>query len=871
MRRRERRRDGCAVTEPTGLLERDDEFARFRVWLDGAASGRGRVVFVGGEPGIGKSALVHVVLAQAREMGARVAVGRCDALSTPRSLGPFMEIAEALGTPTSGDRDGLFAALLRGVRSSGLVVAVVEDAHWSDGPSVELLALLGRRAVDLPLLVVVTLRDQELGADHPLRVVLGDLVASGSTSLVTLRPLSAEAVATLAATHDAIDGAALHRSTGGNPFYVTEVLAAVDDALPPTVRHAVVARASRLPNEARAVLDVVAVVPGRTERWLLDAVLPDAAGALAACTSSGMLVADDAHVRFRHELARLAIDADLGDDARCALHGRVAAELVGRHADAGRIAHHAAAAGDEQVSARASAGAARTAVANGGFEEAASHGRRALALHSLLDADTVADVREIVARAMAATAENDEAVHLAREAADHWHAVGDGRREAEALVTMAGAASGYGRAPLAIEAAQQAIDALRHEPPGRELASAYALMTALHMLDRDRAGAAAWGHKAIALARSLGDHESLGRALIQSGIAEVMDDRMDAIEQIREGMGVGHHHGLPGIVSLGYMQLGSGFGELRRYDEGVPALVDGIAWSGDHGLEAHRRYALAWLARCRFDLGEWDAAEAAARDALAGSRSAGTTVFVALNTLGWLRARRGDDDVWPALDEALAIARQTGQLQRLWPVAVARAETGWLAGAIGPHVPLLLEVAALAAARHHSVACGEIGVWLRRADALRGAPGDAAEPFASVLRGDPLGAAAGFLRVGCPYEAAMALVETDATPSLREALATFQRLGARPMSTVVAERLRARGALDTAASTPPLAATALSRREHEVLRLVAAGFTNQQIASALYISRKTAEHHVSSILGKLGAATRTEAASLALRSGIVDA
>jgi DNA-binding CsgD family transcriptional regulator/tetratricopeptide (TPR) repeat protein len=814
------------------------------------------------------------MLDDARGLGARVAIGRCDALSTPRSLGPFVEIAEQIGTAVVGDRDRLFAALLREFRASGLYVIALEDAHWADGASIELLGMLARRAVDLPLVVVVTFREHEVGAAHPLRVVLGDLVSSGGTSLMTLRPLSIDAVATLAALHRTIDVTALHRATGGNPFYVTEVLADDDAALPSTVRHAVVARASRLDADARAVLDVVAVVPGRIERWLLEAVLPDAGAALSACTSAGMLLADSDHVWFRHELARLAIDSELGDDMRRALHGRVAAVLTGGHADAARIAHHAIAAGDELAAAHASANAAQLALVAGGFEEAASHGRHALSLGGFLDDDTLAVVQEVVARAIRAGAENDLAMNLAQEAADHWRAVGNNRREAEALVTVADAAYGFGRSSVALDAARRAVDALAQYPPGHELAAAYVMMTEQHMLNRDRDRAAEWGAKAVELARSLGDFKWLGRALIQSAIAEVMDGHYEAIETVREGIGIGLHHDEPGVVSLGYRQLGSGFGELRRYDQAVPALVDGIAWSGDHGFEADRRYAVAWLARCRFDLGEWPAVEALAREALTGSRSAGTTVFVALNTLGWLRARRGDDDVWPALDEALAIARQTGHIQRLWPVAVARAEAGWLAGDLDSHVPLLHEVAKLSSAFRYPPAIGELGTWLRRAghgDVVAGE--SAAEPFASMLRNDPLAAAAGFVRMGCPYEAAMALVDSDATSSLRQALVTFQNLGARPMSAIVVERLRSRGVrvgTSDHASASHGAPTALTEREHQVVRLVAAGFTNPQIAANLYISRKTAEHHVSNILVKLGVTTRTEAATVAVRLGIID-
>jgi DNA-binding CsgD family transcriptional regulator len=257
---------------------------------------------------------------------------------------------------------------------------------------------------------------------------------------------------------------------------------------------------------------------------------------------------------------------------------------------------------------------------------------------------------------------------------------------------------------------------------------------------------------------------------------------------------------------------------------------------------------------------------------LAGSTSVTYIRFVALNTLGWLRARRGNDDVWPLLDEAFEIADAIGHLQRLWPSAVARAEAGWLEGDLGPHVGLLESSFELAAKCRHFVAMGELGVWLTRAGIGVVMPNGVDGPFADWVSGNHLVAAAGFRRMGCPYEAASALADAGDTASLREALATFDRLGATPAAESVTRELRGRGVRIPSRrgrdAQQPGHPTGLSERELEVVRLVAAGFTNPQIAAALFISRKTAEHHVSSILVKLGVSSRAEAAAAAVRLDI---
>jgi DNA-binding CsgD family transcriptional regulator len=393
------------------------------------------------------------------------------------------------------------------------------------------------------------------------------------------------------------------------------------------------------------------------------------------------------------------------------------------------------------------------------------------------------------------------------------------------------------------------------------------------MLARDRDAAVQWGERAIALATVLDNPTLLGRSLIQTGIADVMDGRFEGLHRVRRGTELGRERDLPAIVAHGLSQIGSGCGEMRRYDEAVPALVEGSAFAARHNLEAQRRYQIAWLARCRFDLGEWDEAETLALEAIAGTRTVAVAMFVGLNTLGWLRARRGDADALQTLDEALEIARDTAHLQRLWPCAIARAEAGWLDGDLDPHVPLLEEVFQMALRCRHGIAAGEIGVWLQRGGALSTPPTVAAEPFASWIAGDFMRATAGFRQMGCPYETASVLVDTSELRSLREAHATFQRLRAAPMVRRVSEALKAQGvrasATLTTAAPAPRHPSGLSDRELEVLKLVAAGFTNPQIATSLYISRKTAEHHVSNILMKFGATSRSEAAAAAVRIGLV--
>ncbi|HWM20879.1 MAG TPA: AAA family ATPase [Ilumatobacteraceae bacterium] len=854
------------------LLERDEELSWLGEWLGDTEAGHGRVVFVGGEPGIGKTSLVTTFAATVGD-AVRVGFGRCDALVTPRALGPFLEAAAALGIEVSEDRDGLVRGVVDNLRGSGPTLMIIEDAHWADEATTEVLGMLGRRAVDLPVLLVVTYRENEVTVDHPLRVVLGDLATSASSAWLALRPLSLDAVRTLAVPEGA-SPEELYQRTGGNPFYVTEALAEPGTDVPTTVRLAVLARASRLTPSARALVDAVSVVPGRAERWLIDAMCDPSYGDLDLCVRRGVLVADEGTLAFRHEVARLAVETELGEGQRRELHGRVVDALTQRpDTDPARIAHHADASGDEAAAARYSMDASLQASARAAHREAVRHGERALAVRHALSADEVAALQTRLAFSLVASDRAEEAIRLTSEAVAHWRAAGDELKEADALTVLANALGSSGRTAAGMEAIARSIELLESHPPGPELAAAYTRLASSHMLARDRDTAVAWGERAISLAAELGDPILLGRALIETGIADVMDQRFEGLARINQAIELGRQHRLPSLISHGYSQIGSGCGELRRYDLAVPALIDVIAVASEHSLEANRRYGVAWLARCRFDQGQWDEAETHARHAVSGSTSMPYIRFVALNTLGWLRARRGSDDVWPLLDEALEIADAIGHLQRLWPSAVARAEAGWLDGDLESHVALLESTFELATECRHSGAMSELAVWLQRAGRDVVLPEGVTGPFADWVAGDHLGAAVGFRRMGSPYEAASALEAAGDTASLREALATFERLGAARAADNVAAELRRRGVRVAArrgrnageAGHP----TGLTDRELEVVRLVAAGFTNPQIAAALYISRKTAEHHVSSILVKLGVSSRTEAAAAAVRLEIV--
>ena len=270
-------------------------------------------------------------------------------------------------------------------------VMIVEDAHWADDATLDVLRYLAWRIPALPSVLVLTYRDDELGDHHPLRRVLGALAGPDVRRLV-LRPLSAGAVEELSG--GGADAGAVLAATAGNPFFVTEVLANPGIEVPATVRDAVLARLAGLGEETQQALELLSTVPGRVERWLVERLLADPA-ALDEAERRGVLEADPGHVWFRHELARRAIERQLTSGARVACNRRVLAELEGRpNVELSRLAHHAQEAGDPQAVIRHGLAAAREAAGAGAFSEALAHFKLVLGWSGQLPGEQLATVQE---------------------------------------------------------------------------------------------------------------------------------------------------------------------------------------------------------------------------------------------------------------------------------------------------------------------------------------------------------------------------------------------------------------------------------------------------------------------------------------------
>lgn len=845
------------------LFERKRYLDDLTGFLAQASRGSGCMLLLGGEAGVGKSALVQEFSRTAGTQ-VRVLTGACDPLSTPRPLGALVDMSDGLGPELANlihgaaPRFELFRAFLADLRGTSPTLVIVEDAHWADEATLDWLRYLGRRLTDVPALVIVTYRDDEVGTGHPLRQVAGELASQSAVRRMALRPLSHASIAQMAVGTN-LDADELFELTDGNPFFVTEVISGGASGLPETVRDAVLARVARLSREAQQVLDASAVIGSPVDLWLLEAMGFDA-GPIAESIAGGMLFASGSTLAFRHELARRAVLDALTPLAGRVLHRRVLAALRTRPgADSARLAHHSEAADNREAVMEFAPAAARQAASAGAHRQAAAQYDRALRFAGDQPAEVQAELLKWKAHECFVTGQTQQSLEAATREVEILRQLGDPLKLGDALSRKSRAQWNLGRNQESAATLQAAIDLLESLPPSGELADAYSYRSGLFMLSWHGAEAIYWGERALEIAEPLGETEVIIRSLNNVGAARTTFDAERGEAELRRSLALSIEHGFENHAARVYSNLGSSLCFRYEFPTALILVEEGIAYSTEHGLDDVSSYLLSWKAWILKYQGNWPEAAMIAQGLLADRSISPTRRIVALMVLGHIRLREGDAQANVLLEEALELAAPTAEPQRLAPVHAMRAEAAWLQDDLDrlrDEIRAMYEVVVPTRVRWN---IGELAYWLWRAGDPPAPPPYHFEPFELQMRGQWKAAAAWWRTLGCPYEAAVSLADSDDEAALRYAFAEFARLGAQPMMARVTQKLRVLGA----ASLPrgPRPATridpdGLTLREQHVLELMADGQTNAQIAARLFISPRTVAQHVSSILTKLDVSSR---------------
>ncbi|HET7388074.1 MAG TPA: AAA family ATPase [Nocardioidaceae bacterium] len=867
------------------ILEREAQLASLQQYACEARAGAGRLVLVAGEAGVGKSTLVEEL--ERTIPDARWCWGRCDGLFTPRPLAPLYDAAEQLGGGL-GDlctrqvpRNELFTAVLERLGDPGRrgspTAFVVEDAHWADEATLDLLAFLGHRIRDTPTLLILTYRDDAL-ATEPLRLVLGDLARLGTTRRVDVPALSREAVAALS-TEAAVDADEVYRLTGGNPFLVGEVVAAAAGEIPPSVRDVLLARVARLSEDARGLLEAAALIGWRIEPSLLEQVAGAPTEVWDEMLASGVLTSEGRTLVFRHEIARVAVEAEIPAHRRVRVHADLLRALrTAGDTDQARLAYHAEGAGDVEAVLLLAPQAARRAAALGAHREAALQYERALRFAGEADPGLVAELSDGLGRELSLMDRWDEAAAAAEQALSWWRTVDDPVRESGTLEFLSRVMWRLCRSTESSAYAEAAVECVAGLGPSAALARAqHSMAGAL--------GRVAKHDRALNLLRTT---QSLAERLdLPDVLSDALDTEACLLLDIGQDWQAPMQRALDVAVSgAAHAQAGRAFANTHailvnecRYGEAEQCYLDASRYCEENDLATYGVCLQSWHAEALSELGRWDEATYIARACLARPAISPANRMPAWMTLGRVLARRGDPEAWSHLDAAAAHASTSEDPDWIRKALPRRAEAHWLDGELDL-ARADLALAAGCADGSDGWTRGLIALWQRRLGIKRAGEGAEASgrslpaPYRLSLAGQWSAAARAWERLSCPYESALALFDSGEQADLREALSRFEALGAEAAVRATRREMRRLGfrSVSTGARASTRAHPAgLTPRQGEVLALVCEGCTNEEIASRLFLSVRTVDHHVSAVLDKLGVPTRRAAAESARRDGLVGA
>jgi DNA-binding SARP family transcriptional activator/tetratricopeptide (TPR) repeat protein len=771
------------------LLEREDDLNEMEAAVRAAVDeGHGVVILVAGEAGAGKSALVRGFLDR---LGSDVAVylGGCDDLLAPRSLGPFRDMADEhpqlLPVLALDQLDDALREILR-VFGAQPSVIVLEDVHWADDATLDAIRFLARRVPGIPGALVLTFRDSGVHDEQPLRRLLGSLAGS-QIRRVVLAPLTVDAVRRLgSASHEG--AREIHRVTQGNPFFVTEVLAAGGDGVPPTVRDAVLARLAGLPASVRTLLERLSVVPTRAERRLAETLAEGHPAAVLAAERSGMLLGGEATVSFRHELARQAIETSLTAGERVQANGLVVDALLADPAvEVSRLIHHAERSGRVDVILEHGPRAALEAVRLGAHRQAADLLRVVLDHRARLGAREVAELLTRRGYSLYLVNEYEAALESAEAGVAAAEDADDPLVLADALTVLARVVL-FARGPLRCRlAAARAVAVLESADDDARLASALTesarahsnLATVSIVADADQRSEL-YAERALALARQLDRKDIEAQAWCYLGDARLSRGDERGEEDLRRAIAVAESDSRDETRVRCLVNAAHGAYRSGRMDDAERLVAAGLQASADWEFFAGQYRLRLTAAAVHTSRGEWDRAVADLSKLVEMPGDPGVMASLARSMLARLLARRGDPEAaGEVLAAALAEASSGDDGFVVGPVAVAQVELGWLDGTLGEMTEDAQRALELADAAGHRSGQAELTAYLRRAGIDTPDPTAPPGPWEPTIARRWQEAAAAWAVLGERYERALVLARAPDRAPRAEGLEILQALGAR--------------------------------------------------------------------------------------------
>lgn len=861
------------------LLEREGFMQSLQEAYRTVLSGEGHCVFVTGEAGIGKSSLIRNFL-QKNETTTSPLMALCDSLFTPRPLGVVYDLAiqidPALADKISNAtrRGELFADFWHALsKQPKPVIIIIEDIHWADEASLDFIKFLSRRINHTECLLILSYRDDEIGPFHPLRNVLGELLP-GTFTRLQLEPFSKETVQRLASEKGYKED--MYSITGGNPFYVTEMLAGYRTDIPDSIRDAIMVLYNRCSENSRNIWHLLSVMPEGLELELLTEVDADWDEALEACLYHKIVLVQNNRLVFKHELFRKTIESFLSPFKRIEINKKVLSifsEAFLKKNMIERVVHYAKNAAQNETVCQYAPLAAKNAALLGSHIESARLWLAAIEYgHQLEEAEKV-NLYEQYTYECYLTNQLKEGIFYQSKVVKFRGTQADAVEWGKSLRFLSRLWWYDGHRTEAEDYAMRAIETFEALPLSKEKAMAWSNMAQLCMLKDDLEGCLEWGTKTIEMATALGDEEIRCHALNNVGTVRLKVPAMfeEGKTLLDESLQIAvsscyHEH-----AARAYTNFVAAFVTMRDYANAEKYLEAGLEYCGQRDLHAWAWFMHAWKARILMETGNWDAAIPMAANQLSRSNQSGIIRLCGHLIVATVKIRRGEPGALELLQEAKLLAFQVKEHLRIVSVVIACLEYEWLLGErlltkeeIDTTVDMMHKV-------NNRWLNSEADFWLKKVRNIDAGLVDIYEPYKLLKDGQVNKAAAVWKQKNCLYEAALFLYEGSETQK-KEALVMLQTLGATATEQKLKTEMRSSGitriprGLRSSTKNNP---AQLTTREMDILHLLKSGASNKDIASQLYISPKTVDNHISSILFKLDVSSRVKAVGEASKLGIL--
>jgi len=754
------------------LLERSSYLNNLSDYYREVEKGCGHTVFLTGEAGVGKTSLVNHFI---RRIGGKAITytGACDSLFTPRPLGPLFDIAGQMDTELAAllknekDRSHIFAALLERLSFSAKpVILVFEDIHWADEATIDLIKFLARRIAHYRCLFLLTYRDDEIPARHPLKTIFGELPA-GHFSKTGIERLSREAVNDLALAKGYVSGDEVYSLTSGNPFYVTEILASYSPGIPERVKDSILAVFYSKEENMQALWELLSILPSRIESNLIPHIEQEFPNGIEDFIRSGVIVNRSDYLAFKHELYRIAIEESLSVYRKRSLHGKMLKLMLESPVGSGNLSqllHHARFADDRKLIAKMAPEAAREAASLGAHLEASKLYSMAIEYTEHHDPHKV-ELYERHAYECYLTNQITAAIGSQQKALEIWRERKESLKIGDTLRFLSRILWFQGLCDEVDALALESVQVLENGFPTRERALSYSNLSQLSMLSDDPDKTLFWGDKAIDLATRMEDKEVLAHALNNEGavLMKFPPSEMKGEQMLQQSLSIALENKLHEHAARAYTNLSAMSVLGRRYTRAMAYFDEGLKYCEERDLNSWTYYMLSEKVKLLVDMGAWPEAEAMAVPLHTHHFHPSIVRIGAIVALAKMKIRRGEwKEARALISEGKPMAKLTGEAHRIVPLLVAELELCWMTGDSVPVAELAEAEDKLFPKKNHSWHYTELTYWMHKCSLpVHSEQIEFNGPFATEMQGQWKEAADQWKVIGCPFEQALALSDGD--------------------------------------------------------------------------------------------------------------